>query len=67
MQVIYAFIFLGPYYVCVPIFNKYVQETAKNSKCSQCIANQLPKGAKEDKTDKTTNPKFEAAKTKKTH
>ena len=64
MQVIYAFIFLGPYYVCVPIFNKH-KKLQKNSKCSQCIANQLPKGAKEDKTDKKTNQNLEAAKTKK--
>ena len=43
------------------IFNKY----KKLKKCSQCIANQLPKGSKEDKTDQTTNQNSEAAKTKK--
>ena len=72
MQVIYAFIFLGPYYVSICahskfsdiIFNK--KETTKTvSKCCQCIANQLPKGAKEDKTDKKTNQNLDAAKTKK--
>ena len=47
------------------IFNKYKKLQKTNSKCSQCIANQLPKGAKEDKTDKTTNQNLEAAKTKK--